>query len=688
MTVFEHTARQRIFNPGQHPYKHTLDDFAFVHDSLPGVTTLSSALNWIFTVLYPNTQDPVATPAALPLVGNTIGHHRVVTDDGDGKAAGYQWQQREGDASAKWYKVSDMDWGVATILSQFLLKTQDVYAYRYGYDDLDDTGAPLTGSASGQHLFGGASAGTHLTFHANAGDGVGAQTGYIQLADHLRPTADSMWTLGTTAERWLKVWTDELTVSTLTLLGGSITDSSGAISFADENLATTGTLATGTHTIGNMVMASGTITNTSGAISFDNENLSTTGTLASGVHTVGTLVLAGGVITDTTGTLSFDNENLITTGTLSAGVITGTQLNVDNLRLDGNTFSSTSGGIALLAASGVVDVQTAMTTIAQTVTGILAVTGQLNVDNLRFDGNTVSSTDGNGNVILDPNGSGLIELGSAFFPATDSSWDIGKTGNVWNKLWLDGSIGDGSTEITSSVLQSLRDINSGVNNGYSLFWNGTKWVSSLPDTEVDHGTITGLGDDDHTQYALLLGRAGGQTVYGGTASGDDLLLRSTSNGTKGHVGVEGDLLAFTDATYHLGGSSNRFVDLYLSGQMIGARVENYSTAGRPAASAGTKGRLYYDTTVDDVYVDRGGTWKKMSIEKYVIQDASGWDGVVTSVAYTVSSEVSDARECIWAFKNNANAYEQLAVEITMTQTQVTVTGNGIAAGTYTLVGIG
>ena len=51
----------------------------------------------------------------------------------------------------------------------------------------------------------------------------------------------------------------------------------------------------------------------------------------------------------------------------------------------------------------------------------------------------------------------------------------------------------------------------------------------------DHGTLTGLTDDDHSQYALLAGRAGGQTQIGGTASGESLTLQSTSNATRGGV---------------------------------------------------------------------------------------------------------------------------------------------------------
>lgn len=53
---------------------------------------------------------------------------------------------------------------------------------------------------------------------------------------------------------------------------------------------------------------------------------------------------------------------------------------------------------------------------------------------------------------------------------------------------------------------------------------------------LDHGAaLTGLTDDDHTQYALLAGRSGGQTLNGGTASGEDLTLVSTANATKGQI---------------------------------------------------------------------------------------------------------------------------------------------------------
>ena len=692
MSAFEH-GRIEIWNQAQHPLRHSPEDIAYTNEALPGVTNLKGALDYTFTVLYPRPKDSVANVAALPAVGNILGDFRVVDDDGDGKAAGYQWQQREGDVAAKWYKIYDMDWGVDGVLSGFLQKTQDFYVYRYGYDDLNDTGAALSGDDKGQHIYGGATANGHLTLHANAGDGTGAQTGFIQFADHTRPHSDSTWDLGTNTYRWRKIWTDELTSGTLTAAGGSITDSSGAISFADENLSTTGTLASGTHTIGTLVLAAASITDTSGAISFGDENLSTTGTLASGTHTIGTLVLAAGSITDTGGTISFGDENLSTTGTLSTGNATVTRLDADNVRVDTNTISVTNldGSLNLIAnGTGVINIQSAMTTIGQTVTGTLAVTGQFNADNLRIDGNTLSTTNANGNLSIVPNGTGLIECGSGIFPGTDSSLDLGKSGNVWNKLWLDGSIGDGTTEIASSVIQSLRDINTGVSDGMTIFWQTDKWVCSVPNTEIDHGTITGLGDDDHTQYALLAGRSSGQELKGGTDSGGNLTLDSTNHATKGSILVKSNVSPNTTASFSgtwagtdLGDSGKKFRHVYTSGEFFGMRLENLGAD--PSSASQNTGRLFFDTVLKKVKVDTGSAIALVGGSRS--ETDTSWDGSTALKNVTVSD--IDATKAIWALHDNANDYERMYVSVKATSsTNVRITTNvPLPAGTYRLIGL-
>ncbi len=51
----------------------------------------------------------------------------------------------------------------------------------------------------------------------------------------------------------------------------------------------------------------------------------------------------------------------------------------------------------------------------------------------------------------------------------------------------------------------------------------------------DHGLLSGVGDDDHTQYVLLVGRSGGQVVIGGIDAGEDFTIQSTSHATRGSI---------------------------------------------------------------------------------------------------------------------------------------------------------
>jgi hypothetical protein len=692
MTVREHS-RFAIFTGVQHPYQHDLGDFFYTNPALGNeVSSLQGALDWLFAVLYPNTKPAVDTPGDLPAGGNTINDMRVVHDDGDGKAATYRWEQREGDVAAQWYKIYDMDWGYDSILSGTLDKTQDLYVKRAGYDDLDEDGVALTGTQAGQHIWGGLSANTHLNLHANAGDGTGAQTGFIQFFDNVRPSVDSSWSLGTTTDRWSEVWTDELTAGSMTISAGSIVDSTGAIDFDDDDLSTTGSImaedifANSTAEVDTLVLASGSITDTTGAISFGNENLSTSGTVAAG-----TISLGSGSITDSSGAIDFGNEDLSTTGALDAGAITGTSLQVDNLNMNGNTLAvSALNGDLILAANGtgIVDVQNVMETLGQTVTGTMAITGILDADNIRLNGNTISTTDLNGSLNIIPNGTGTVQVGSNLLPDGNNLFSLGTTATRWTTLYLTTGIGDGTTTISSNTLQSLRDINVGIAAGMSLFWDGSKWVASAPDTEIDHGTVSGLGDDDHTQYALLAGRSGGQSLTGGTGAGDDLTLESTSNGTKGNILLASVLAPSVDDTLDLGTNSLRFADLWMTGEAHGLRLENFTTAGRPSASAGNIGRVLWDTDLDDIFVDIGGSWRQITSEQYYEEDPTNWDGVATTVTYDVSSTVNDSRRMIWGLKKNSADYEQVLAEIdfpTATSVRVTV-GIPLASGTYTLVG--
>jgi hypothetical protein len=81
------------------------------------------------------------------------------------------------------------------------------------------------------------------------------------------------------------------------------------------------------------------------------------------------------------------------------------------------------------------------------------------------------------------------------------------------------------TLIGKIIIQKSASSFTSIESAFTQTFEGT--------TVSDHGALAGLTDDDHTQYALLAGRSGGQTIYGGTGAGDGITLRTTSNATKG-----------------------------------------------------------------------------------------------------------------------------------------------------------
>lgn len=186
-------------------------------------------------------------------------------------------------------------------------------------------------------------------------------------------------------------------------------------------------------------------------------------------------------------------KNIYVGGDVTAQVINGTQLNIDNLRIDGNILSSQNvNGNVTISPNGIGNVEITtgsyllvsdITNASSTVTGALQVAGgiavakdvfvagvgqfksnitvdgtatannaanatstvtgalqvvggvgigrdiyvggnitaqvidgtQLNIDNLRLDGNVISSTNNNGNVDLTPNGTGDVRITSGHY---------------------------------------------------------------------------------------------------------------------------------------------------------------------------------------------------------------------------------------------------------------------------------
>ena len=124
-----------------------------------------------------------------------------------------------------------------------------------------------------------------------------------------------------------------------------------------------------------------------------------------------------------------DTGNIVTSGTLSA---TGTETSLVNLDLSGTL---TVDGASIIGDNA---------GDTHTLTGTFNTTGQLNVDNLRLDGNTLSSTNADGNVVIDPNGTGIVSIGSSM--------------TVDNNLTVTGNLTvNGTTTTVNSTVMTLDD---------------------------------------------------------------------------------------------------------------------------------------------------------------------------------------------------------------------------------------
>lgn len=154
-------------------------------------------------------------------------------------------------------------------------------------------------------------------------------------------------------------------------------------------------------------------TDTLSAVNIDGTTQVVGGTLKSDALTSGRVVYAS-----TDGEL-VDDVNFTYNGTtLTLGGTVGLQVGGNatvsgDLTVTGNIDSNlTQNSIVFAGASGVLSEDNTNFTFDDT-TDTMAVTGIIDIDNLRLDGNTLSSTDTNGDINLVPNGTGEVVIGSS-----------------------------------------------------------------------------------------------------------------------------------------------------------------------------------------------------------------------------------------------------------------------------------
>jgi hypothetical protein len=297
----------------------------------------------------------------------------------------------------------------------------------------------------------------------------------------------------------------------LVLLGNTLTFTGGVgveTTVTDNQITIDGENAT-TSSKGVAQFEAGDFDVNSGNVALDDTVVKTivsdSGSVTPSTHSFNVLGGTGITTTATGGTITVTGDDATTT---SKGVAS----------FDGTNFSVTSGAVS----SNAFTIGTTSLNLGGTTT-TLAGLNQLDVDNVRTDGNTISTTNLNGNLVLDPNGTGSIDVSTA---------------NVVN-LADPTSAQDAATKsyVDSQVSASDLSVNAdaGTEQDVSLDTGDVNFIGG----EGIDTSVTKTGDTVNVTFAV------GQSV----GTGDSV---NFNDGTyDGDVAVNGGNLTTTASTFNL-----------------------------------------------------------------------------------------------------------------------------------------
>lgn len=155
-------------------------------------------------------------------------------------------------------------------------------------------------------------------------------------------------------------------------------------------------------------------------------------------------------------------EKIVYSGTgVATALKVGTQsVSVDNLKLDGNTISSTdTNGNINITPNGTGSVN---------ITNLVLAAGSITADNIKIDGNTISSEDTNGNINLTPNGTGSVVVSKISVTAGTVPYSV-LSGRAY-AAFSDITDQTGSTSAATAVKFGTTDI---AGSGITMVSDGT-----------------------------------------------------------------------------------------------------------------------------------------------------------------------------------------------------------------------
>lgn len=219
---------------------------------------------------------------------------------------------------------------------------------------------------------------------------------------------------------------------------------------------------------------------------------------------------------------------------------------------------------------------------------------QLNVDNLRLDGNTLSTTDTNGNLVLNPDGTGDISLFGETATdlrvrlATSPSPSTGPAFRI-----ITGNAGSGADLLASSIFSPNETSPTvGISNGIVTLASGSSlgWYSSSGDFSGSRDT--GLGRSAAGVVKVTDGSTGIRGLLGGGAAVASAAAMPLPTGRVFHVTGTTNITSITSTNFQ----SGAVVTLIFDDVLTFTDGNNLVLAGNFVTTANDTITLAYDGT--------------------------------------------------------------------------------------------